>query len=109
MIKRFIVAAAILGSASAALAADPDNGKELYDEVAIERVIRGVEHSDANCETCHDTAYFTRADRAATTWPKLKAWIEGCNTNLDVGWFPDEVEDVAAYMNREFYKLPVTE
>lgn len=105
MMKGFLVAAAIF-TAIPVMAADPDNGKELYNEVELERVIRGVAHSDANCETCHDTAYFTRADRAATTWPKLKSWVEGCNTNLDVGWFPDEVEDVASYLNREFYKFP---
>ena len=108
MVKRFLVAAALC-SALPAIAADPDNGKELFHEVELERVIRGIEYTDADCFTCHEASYFTRADRAATTWPKLVAWVEGCNTNLDVGWFPDEVEDVAAYMNREFYKFPGAE
>lgn len=108
MVKKLLITAAFC-AALPAVAADPDNGKELYNEVELERVIRGVAHSDANCETCHETSYFTRADRAATTYAKLQAWIEGCNTNLDVGWFPDEVEDVAAFMNREFYKFPTAE
>ncbi|WP_372833672.1 hypothetical protein [Pontibacterium sp.] len=108
MVKKLLVAAAFC-SALPVMAADPDNGQELFHEVALERVIRGVEYTDANCYTCHEASYFKRQDRAATTWPKLKAWIEGCNTNLDVGWFPDEAEDVAAYMNREFYKFPVAD
>lgn len=108
MVKKILVAAALC-SALPAMAADPDTGQELFNEVALELVIRGVEYTDANCYTCHEASFFIREDRTATTWAKLKARIEGCNTNLDVGWFPDEVEDVAAYMNREFYKFPVAE
>lgn len=108
MVKKLMVAAALC-AAMPLMAADPDSGKELFHEVELERVIRGVEYTDADCYTCHEASYFKRTDRAATTWPKLKAWVEGCNTNLDVGWFPDEVEDVAAYMNQEFYKFAVSE
>ena len=108
MVKKLLVAAAFC-SALPVMAADPDNGQELFHEVELERVIRGVEYTDANCYTCHEASYFKRQDRAATTWPKLKAWIEGCNTNLDVGWFPDEADEVAEYMNRGCSKGPVAE
>ena len=93
----------LMGIAGFASAVDPDNGKVLYDEVELERTIRGVEYTDANCETCHDTAFFQRKDRKVTTYAKLEGFVEGCNTNLDVGWFPEDVSDVTAYMNREFY------
>ncbi len=108
MVKKLLITAAFC-AALPAVAADPDNGKELYNEVELEQVIGGVAYSDANCETCHDTSLYTSQDRKATTWAKLKARVEGCNTNLDVGWFPDEVEDVAAYLNREFYKFPAAQ
>lgn len=107
---RMLVAAstvAVLGFTATlpSYAADPDSGKELYHEVEIERTIRGEEYTDANCQTCHDTAFYSRADRKVTTYAKLEAFVEGCNTNLDVGWFPEDVADVAAYMNREYYKF----
>lgn len=108
MLKQLIIVV-MTGVASVSMAADADNGKVLYEAVQLERIIGGVAHSDANCETCHDTAYFQRKDRAATSYAKLKGWIEGCNTNLDVGWFPDEFEDVTAYMNRAFYRFPSPE
>ncbi|WP_299179092.1 hypothetical protein [uncultured Neptuniibacter sp.] len=88
---------------SHALAADAENGKTLYHEVELERTIRGIEYTDANCETCHAPQFYSREDRKVTSYAKLEAFIEGCNTNLDVGWFPDEVADVSVYMNEEFY------
>lgn len=108
MLKQLVIAV-MIGLPATAGAADADNGKVLYEAVQLERIIRGVAYSDANCETCHDTAYFQRKERAATSYAKLKGWVEGCNTTLDVGWFPDEVEDVAAYMNRAFYHFPTSD
>jgi len=106
-IKTGILAAVISVSAMplTAAAADPENGKELYHEVEIEKTIQGIEYTDANCETCHETSFFSREDRKVTSYAKLEAFVEGCNTNLDVGWFPEDVSDVSAYMNREFYKF----
>ena len=92
-------------ASAAVLAADPENGKELYHEVEIERTINGEDYTDADCETCHDPQFYSRSDRKVTTYAKLVAFVEGCNTNLDVGWFPEDVADVAAYMNEEFYQF----
>lgn len=106
----FAVTALLIGSTGSALAVDPDSGKELYDEAQIERTYQGEHRTDITCETCHETAFFERVDRKVTTYAKLEAQVEGCNTNLDVGWFPEDVADVAAYMNREFYEFtPPTE
>jgi len=86
-------------------AADASNGEQLYQDVAIERVIRGEQYTDANCETCHSSAVYTRDNRRVNTFARLVAQVEMCNTMLDVGWFPDEVTDVASYLNEKFYKL----
>lgn len=93
--------------ASAAIAADVESGKELYQEVDINQTINGVTYSNANCESCHESSVYTRPDRLASSYAKLESYVERCNTNLDVGWFPEDVSDVAAYLNQEFYKYPV--
>lgn len=89
----------------AVYAGDVDNGKALYHEVEIERTIRGEVYTDANCETCHQSSLYTSESRKVSSYAKLEAFVEGCNTNLDVGWFPDDVADVASYLNRDFYKF----
>jgi len=86
-------------------AADADNGEALYKEVELERTIRGEHYTDANCDTCHQPAFYQREERKVTSYAKLESFVEGCNTNLDVGWFPEDVSDVAAYLNREYYKF----
>ncbi|BBB29618.1 hypothetical protein [Neptunomonas japonica] len=96
---------ALILSSTTAFAGDADNGLELYQEVEIERTISGEHYTEANCETCHSAEIYQREDRKATTYAKLESRVEGCNTNLDVGWFPEDVSDVAAYLNREYYKF----
>jgi hypothetical protein len=34
---------------------------------------------------------------------QLLAQVQGCNTNLGKGCFPEEEEHVAAYLNQAFY------
>lgn len=89
------------------MAADADSGKELYDDTYFEREINGELRDDVTCASCHEPAFYTRADRLATNYQNLEqAWVQGCNDTMSVGWFPDEVADVAAYLNREYYKFP---
>ncbi|MFW1677843.1 hypothetical protein ACFVYJ_08670 [Pontibacter sp. JAM-7] len=85
------------------LAADADNGAALYESVAVAATINGIAYTDANCETCHSAAVYQRENRLIKSLPSLVAMVERCNSNLDVGWFPDEVSDVAAYLNRQYY------
>lgn len=86
-------------------ATDVEEGKALYESVALERTIRGEVYSDANCETCHSSDIYTRPNRRVNTYPRLEAQVEMCNTMLDVGWFPDEVSAVATYLNQKYYKF----
>lgn len=86
-------------------ASDIEAGKELYHEVEINQTINGVSYENANCETCHSSEVFTRENRLATNFKKLEAYVERCNTNLDVGWFPEDVSAVATYLDSEFYKF----
>ena len=66
----------------------------------------------ANCTKCHSgkvgsdgSRIYTRAERKVTSPSKLLAQVRMCNTQLNTGWFPEEEEHVAAYLNREYYKF----
>ena len=48
---------------------------------------------------------YSRPDRKVHSMSTLKTYVQGCATNLSLSWFEDEVDAVAAYMNKEFYKF----
>jgi len=81
-----------------ATAADVDEGKRLVEE--------------KRCEACHHNktlgdakAIYLRKDRKVTTLPKLKAQVALCNSELNLQMFPDEEEQVVAYLNDTYYKF----
>jgi hypothetical protein len=68
--------------------------------------------NDRNCNACHMRKFggtgeemFTRADRKVKTLPMLAAQVAACNTNLNAGWFPEDEENVVAYLNQKYYHL----
>lgn len=67
---------------------DPKAGKALHDK---------------SCMGCHDNGMYTRAARTVKTPAQLAARVSGCNANTGAGWFPDEEQHVAAYLNQTFY------
>lgn len=84
----------------ATAAGKPDEGRKLVDS--------------GKCESCHqDKVYgpvgtvYLRKDRKVTTWPKLKAQVALCNSQLNLGLFPEDEEHIAAFLNATYYKLPV--
>ena len=94
----FATAAAIAQKQPAPFAAgDAKTGKAL-----VER----------DCVSCHAAKFpgdpdrmYTRAEHRVKTPAKLLAQVLACNTNLAKGYFPDEEEHIAAYLNLEFYKF----
>ncbi|MDM7322569.1 MAG: cytochrome c [Gammaproteobacteria bacterium] len=76
--------------APAAQAADLTLGKKLHSE---------------NCIKCHGAEKYSAPDRKVNSMSTLKTYVQGCATNLSLSWFEDEVEAVATYMNKEFYKF----
>jgi mono/diheme cytochrome c family protein len=58
-----------------------------------------------NCTSCHGSEVYTRADRKIQSLGALETQVEACNTNLDKGMFPDEVNAVANLLNQEYYKF----
>lgn len=75
---------------NSSFAGNPEAGKSLHDE--------------ANCLKCHADQPYNPAK--TNTYEKLVAAVSFCNNNMNVGWFEDEVEDVAAYLNQKYYKHP---
>jgi hypothetical protein len=65
------------------------------------------------CEACHQEkvygpagTVYLRKDRKVGSWAKLKAQVALCNSELNLGLFPEEEESVAAFLDATYYKLP---
>ncbi|HHB12020.1 MAG TPA: cytochrome c [Chromatiales bacterium] len=75
---------------------------------------RGKQLHDKHCIDCHSgmvggdgTLLYTRKNRRVHSYDALIKQINRCDQSLGLKWFPEDVRDVAAYLNREFYKFPV--
>ncbi|WP_353431523.1 hypothetical protein [Polynucleobacter sp. MWH-UH23A] len=97
--SRQVFACALIGlSASAMANVNVENGKQI----------------DQNkCYACHakKTGFgngdmiYTRSDSKVNSFAKLKTMVERCNTELRLDLFPEDEADVAAYLNKQFYKF----
>jgi hypothetical protein len=67
-------------------------------------------YNEAKCSGCHaqrfggngDNAYM-RPDHRVKSADALIKQVRACVTQLNVQWFPDEEENVAAYLNQRYY------
>ena len=66
---------------------------------------------DRDCVACHAQRFgdaatiYTRPDRRVRTPEQLLAQVRYCNVQLKSGYFPEEEEHVAAYLNATYYKF----
>lgn len=64
---------------------------------------------DKDCNGCHAQQFgdkdriYTRADRRVKTPAQLRAQVAYCNTQLGSGYFPEEEDDVAAWLDQRYY------
>jgi len=72
----------------------------------------GAALHEKDCIGCHADkfngdaeAIYTRKDRKATTPEKLRAQIAACNSELGKGYFPEEEDHLAAYLNLQYYRF----
>lgn len=72
----------------------------------------GKKLHDAKCVACHKrlvgsdgSDIYTRIDRKIQTPKALLQRIAACNAQVNAGWFPEEEEHAAAYLNRQYYKF----
>jgi len=71
---------------------------------------QGEPLASRDCVACHARRFdgdadrmYLRADRKVRTPAQLMAQIRYCNTELGAGYFPDEEEHLAAYLNKRYY------
>ena len=66
---------------------------------------------ERDCVACHARRFtdasmmYTRADRRVHSAAQLLAQVQRCNVELNSGYFPDDEENVAAFLNDAFYKF----
>lgn len=77
---------------------DAATGKKLFDQ--------------HKCNSCHASklggdgnAMFTRADRKIQSAGSLATQITRCSINLGLDLFPEDEENIGAYLNNNFYKF----
>jgi cytochrome c553 len=68
--------------------------------------------AEAKCEICHDNkvmgapgAIYQRKDRKVTDYAKLKSQVSLCTTQLNLALFPEDEEDIAAWLNQAWYRF----
>ncbi len=99
----------VLCSALAAPAAMAQSGTDIFRDADIalgERLIK--EH---RCVECHaskfggNAASIYRPMGRINTPGFLRGMVEQCNTELNLGLFPEEVTAIAAVLNRDHYRF----
>ena len=75
-----------------------DAGKKIFDQ--------------HKCNSCHasmlggdGSAMFTRSDRKVKTPASLLTQVTRCSTNLGLMLFEEDEENIAAYLNKNYYKF----
>jgi len=61
--------------------------------------------TEAKCNQCHGTEVYTRKDRKISNLAGLEAQVRRCDSTLNTNWFDDEIYDVTAYLNKQYYKF----
>lgn len=104
------VALVAVGSAAAALAQAQSAKPYAAGDAAAGKAL-----AEKDCNACHARLFdgdtvriYTRADRRVKTPAQLLTQITYCNTQLSLSYFPDEEADLAAYLDREHYRFPIS-
>ena len=74
------------------LAVDLENGKSLHDK---------------NCLRCHDESKYLRKNRIIKNFQQLHERIRQCELIAKLTWFDEKGNDVAAYLNNQFYHFDI--
>jgi mono/diheme cytochrome c family protein len=64
---------------------------------------QGKQLVDNHCYDCHGTEYYTRKERRVDSRQKLSAQVRFCEQSQNLTWFDEDVENVAEYLNQNFY------
>lgn len=89
LIKALTTTALVAGS-HGVLAVDANHGKSLLQN---------------NCTSCHDDSIYTREERRVSSMDALRSQVQRCDTNLNLQWFPEDVDAVVEYLNTTYYQF----
>jgi cytochrome c553 len=81
--------ASVLLAAQGLPAADIGHGEKLH---------------TASCTSCHDDSIYTRPNRRVTTLDGLHKQVRRCELSLGLKWFDTDIDDVAAWLNQNYYR-----
>jgi mono/diheme cytochrome c family protein len=80
--------------------------EDLQERLAAADLERGRRLYEVSCDACHNANVHWRDKRLANSWPALLAQVDRWQRNAGQRWEPSEINDVAAYLNERFYRLP---
>ena len=83
----------------------PASQPELPQRVAAD-MMRGGELYRAHCSACHTAQVHWRQKSLVHSWNDLRYQVSRWQRLSGQNWSREEIEDVAAYLNRLFYQAP---
>jgi mono/diheme cytochrome c family protein len=69
---------------------------------------RGKSLHDQQCTRCHDAAMYVRPQSTIRDFAALRERVQQCELAAELMWFEEDVDDVAAYLNRDYYRFTDT-
>ena len=65
----------------------------------------GVLFTGSKCGTCHGNDIYTSKDRKVNNLQALEAAVRLNDSKLNTNWFDEDVKNVTAYLNQQYYKF----
>jgi mono/diheme cytochrome c family protein len=66
---------------------------------------RGEALYNNHCKECHETLAHTRPGSRINSMGEIRSRVTSWSVHSNLDWSSEDVEDVAAYLNRKFYHL----
>lgn len=86
--QKIIIITGLILSSTSLFAADATVGKTLVNE---------------NCQSCHNSEVYTRADHRITSREGLTKQVQRCELSLGLTWFDEDIDNAAEHLNQQFY------
>ena len=67
----------------------------------------GMELHQEHCMRCHQPEIYTRQNRIVNNLEQLAKRVRECELANELTWFEEEVEDVIAYLNANYYMFGI--
>jgi mono/diheme cytochrome c family protein len=71
-------------------------------------VQRGRALHDSTCTVCHDTSMYRPDPFLSKNYVDVRRAVERWQQVIGIGWTATEIDDVAAYLNRQYFGYACT-